>query len=185
MSAIEPQYQTFWPRFWAGWIDFLIFAPLIWVDTLIWDNVNIPVLLVTWYLVYWFSTEVYSVILHGLYGQTIGKRLMKVRVLDLSGSKLSVRQAIIRDSVPIASMLWGVLVDLPDVANGVNPANNADVSPSQWAWMATANGWVILELATMLLSSKRRAIHDYMAHSVVVRVDAKRTTSEAAATQGT
>src|SRR5262252_2521259 len=129
MSDIEPKYQTFWPRFWAGWIDALVFAPLIWVDTLVWANVSLPMALVGWYLFYSFAEVGYEVVLHGLYGQTIGKWLMKVKVLDLSESRLSMRQAVVRDSVLIIWVLWSALTDLPDVADGINPAEATDLTP--------------------------------------------------------
>jgi hypothetical protein len=37
-------------------------------------------------------------------------------------------------------------------------------------WSFVAVGWFLLEIATMLTNAKRRALHDYIARTVVVRV---------------
>jgi hypothetical protein len=80
-----------------------------------------------------------------------------------------------RDIFPLIASIVGVLVALPEVAHGKSPypdaaAGFASLSTfdlvrfwSMWAW------W-ILEVATLLLNSKRRALHDFIAGTVVMRV---------------
>ena len=120
----------------------------------------------------------YEVLLHGLFGQTLGKRATGVRVYDVSGARLSMRQALLRSSVPLAFVLLGVGIDLPSVASGKNPYDPATFQLSElsalqllplWASLA----WSVLELATMLLNPKRRALHDFIASSVVMRLGAQ------------
>jgi uncharacterized RDD family membrane protein YckC len=169
------KYRTFWPRFWAGWIDSAIFAPLTWiVDPWIWKNVSAPPALVLWFT---FSSAAfigYSITCHGLWGQTLGKRVMRVRVVDASEAKLSLRQAVLRDSLYGVLLIASLVVDLPTVATGKNPYDDAKIAREGLSLISlvvlyASFGWTVAEFLTMLFSAKRRAIHDYIANSVVVR----------------
>jgi len=154
-------------------VDGVVFLPLYWVDRWIWDTVSTPAVLVPWFVVDSSSFVLYSVLLHGCFGQTLGKRLMGVKVFDVSGSKLSLKQAVLRDSVYIALVVYGLIIDLPTVAKGQNPYSSAtELSVALLVSLYASLGWFALELVTMLANSKRRAIHDFIARSVVMRVDA-------------
>src|SRR5450432_2870235 len=98
---IQHRYRTFWPRFWAGWIDSLVFIPLSGADWLVQQTTSAPAVLALWFVLYTLSFDIYSVALHAKYGQTLGKMAMGVKVLSLSETKLSLRQALLRDIVPI------------------------------------------------------------------------------------
>jgi uncharacterized RDD family membrane protein YckC len=63
----------------------------------------------------------YSVVLHGLFGQTVGKRVVGVCVYDVSGGKLSMRQAALRDCVPIVANVLAAITQLPRVVSGMSP----------------------------------------------------------------
>jgi len=168
-------YRNFWRRFWAGMIDGVIFEPVSWLDKWIW-GAGLPIpLLVIWFVVATSSGVAYSVILHGLYGQTVGKRLLGVRVYSVSGATLSMRQAVLRDCFPIVVNLVAGVALLPTVAAGKNPLHPAGFElsgPSTWvllvAWATAA--WLLLELGTMFANPHRRALHDLIAGSVVMRV---------------
>jgi len=167
------KYHTFWPRFWAGWIDWLVLTPLWLADFLIWANVSSLALLVPWYLVYAFVEPVYSITLHAKYGQTVGKMVMGVKVLDVSEQKLSLRQAVLRDIVPLVLTIIGTASLLPAVLKGGNPyAGTVELTTLDLVSIYAGAGWALLELVTMLSNSKRRAIHDFIAGSVVVRLRA-------------
>jgi len=78
-----------------------------------------------------------------------------------------------RDIVPLTVSVVGVLVALPDVAHGKSPeaaASLADLSTGQLVMLWSTGAWWILEVATMLFNSKRRALHDFIAGTVVTRV---------------
>lgn len=171
----EDRYRTFWPRFWAGLIDGLVFQTLAWLDHWVWGNVAASTVLVGWFLTSSFAILAYSIILHGLFGQTLGKRLLGVRVYDIRGGKLSMRQAVLRDAVPLGLVAIGVAVDLPTVVSGRNPYDPATFAFSKLSalqllplWGSLV--WFLVELLTMLLNPRRRAVHDLIAKSVVMRV---------------
>ena len=170
---VPAQYRTFWPRFWAGWIDALVFLPLWPVDS--WINTatkTSPILAAGWFIISTLLFDIYSVAMHARYGQTLGKMVTGVKVLDLTGGKLSFRQALLRDSVPIILSVLAIVDGLPSVLVGLDPYHNGQFT---WLLLLQLWGsfiWFAAELITMLFSSKRRAIHDFLAHSVVVRLSA-------------
>ncbi|MET0620907.1 MAG: RDD family protein, partial [Thermoanaerobaculia bacterium] len=101
-----------------------------------------------------------------------GKMATHVKVLDLSESKLTGRQAFMREIVPIGLTIIQVAYELPSVLKGVNlyrPAEPQMPGLAFWLAAAASFGWFAAELITMLTNSKRRAVHDFIARSVVVR----------------
>ena len=108
-----------------------------------------------------FLPLLYSIVLHYRFGQTFGKKLVGIKVLDVSETRLpSWRQAVLRDSVWLGLEVLGLVLAVVDFVN------------LEWLAWGVVNAsllWVILEITTMLLSPKRRAIHDLLAGTVVVR----------------
>ena len=105
---LPDRYRTAWPRFWAGFIDGFVLQPLMWLDGWIWSAFHTPLLLVPWLVFSSMSFVAYSVLLHWRWGQTLGKRITGVRVHSLSGGRLSLRQAAVRDIVPLIGSIVGV-----------------------------------------------------------------------------
>ncbi len=160
---VEQRYQTFWPRFWAAFIDALVLFPTGYFSTWIY-SIGLPSTLNLSYFA--FDTLLgfaYSVGMHGRFGQTLGKMAMKVVVLDRSLGALSWKQAFVRDLAPILIAIAYVVDVSGLVLDGVNPDELYEkgyrMSP-------------LLSLAfflTMLTNDKRRALHDFIAKSVVVK----------------
>jgi uncharacterized RDD family membrane protein YckC len=169
---VPEKYQTFWPRFWAGWVDALVFLPLWPLDSLLHSATTSPYLLAVWFVLSTLAFDLYNVVMHARYGQTLGKMLAGVRVVDLSGGKLSLRQAFIRDCVPVALTVLSITSGLPLVLAGVDPYTSGQFSWLDQLQIYASSMWFAAELITMLTNSKRRAIHDYLASSVVVRLSA-------------
>jgi uncharacterized RDD family membrane protein YckC len=166
------KYATFWRRFWAAIADALLFWPLGWVDEWVWGATSSTAILVPWYVVYSVSFVAYSIVLHGLYGQTLGKALMGVKVVDLSEGRLSMTQAVLRDSFILVLTAYGLAVGLRAVAAGISPYDGAfELGIADWVFVYANLGWFLLELVTMLFNRKRRAIHDFIAGSVVIRLE--------------
>jgi uncharacterized RDD family membrane protein YckC len=169
------RYRNFWRRFSAAFIDGIVLYPVSWLDESMW-GLGLPIpFLVLWFLVSNTVGVAYSVVLHGLFGQTIGKRAVGVRVYDVSGGKLSFRQAVLRDCFPIVVNIIAVVAGLSVVFKGENPYDAASLAESAMSpWMLamvwSSVLWLILELTTMFLNPYRRALHDLIAGSVVMRV---------------
>ena len=136
-------------------------------------------ILLTWRVACAVSFVTYSILCHGLYGRTLGKLLFGVVVRDVSESPLSLRQAVLRDIVPLVSAPLSLAVEIPYVLRGIDPDGAerwAETMPGLLNWMGVLNWigllWFCTELVTMLTNRKRRALHDFIAGSVVVRRDA-------------
>jgi len=177
LKMIEPKYRTFWRRFWAGWIDALVFMPLAFIDPLKYSESLPTFILVIWFLFHETAWYLYSVLMHGKFGQTLGKMAFKVKVIDKSEDKsITYRQAFLRDIVLIALGTFIIFSMLPDVIQGKNPYEPTELMKNskemlklfllasiQWFWF-------FAELITMLTNKKRRAVHDFIAGSVVIKL---------------
>jgi len=168
---IDSRYQTFWRRFWAGNIDALVILPLAFIDP--WKHSQqLPIfLLVLWFIFHETAWYFYSVLMHGRYGQTLGKMVCKVKVVDKSEAKpITYRQAFFRDSPWIVVGLIFSIMMLPVVLQGKDPYQIKEAKQvlAFLLWSSIGTLWFIAELVTMLTSKKRRAIHDLIAGSVVI-----------------
>lgn len=166
---IETKYKTFWPRFWATLLDGAALAPIMWLDQLIWNNTTSTFALGSWWsLMQVISLSYYIGFLYR-YGQTPGKMAMGVLVLDYKNQKLSFKQAILRYIAPVLLTPVALVIVYSNLVNA-NLANRGlgDVETMLWISYVMII-WAALEMITMLFSKKRRAIHDYIAGTVVVR----------------
>jgi len=144
------------------------------------ETIKTPAILAAWFVVYTLALDFYNVAMHARYGQTLGKMVTGVRVLDASGGKLSLRQALIRDSVPMMLSLLAVGDAWPRVFAGLDPYGNGEFTLLFQLQMYGSIAWFAAELLTMLTNTQRRAVHDFLARSVVVRVSAPRARNDTA-----
>ncbi|HJX27068.1 MAG TPA: RDD family protein [Thermoanaerobaculia bacterium] len=164
------KYHTFWLRFCAGLIDSLVFLPIDWLDDVVRASVQVPAVLIVWSILRCTAFWLYNVLLHARYGQTLGKMVVGVKVLDVNEqSTPTLRQAFLRDIVYIIlnTLGLGYMIYLI-VMNQYSVDSHRLTLPLQMLGGA-AFGWSLLELITMLTNSKRRALHDWIAGTVVVR----------------
>lgn len=164
------RYNTFWSRFWAGFVDGLVLLPLGLIDSWLLVPSKPVAIVLGWaalsYSLYWL----YSVILHARCGQTLGKMATGVKVLDVSEQSIpSLRQAFLRDIGPIAINSFAFLYLVQLVLNDrFAPGAAVNTIPAMILGVA-AMGWFLLEIITMLTNPKRRALHDFIAGTVVVK----------------
>ncbi len=104
---------------------------------------------------------VYSVVLHTLWGQTLGKMLFGIEVVQMDESKLQSNHALMRDLPAIAFQLYSLAIDRIDG----DPTSNLQVATSI-AFLV----WIVVQLVTITLNKRGRAIHDFLAGTVVRRV---------------
>ena len=168
------KYRTFWRRFWAGSVDGLVLMPIVWFLGYLENSISMPVFVLITSFANALLAHAYNVILHAKYGQTLGKFFFKVKVFDITQSKLSYKQALLRDSVPIILGLIAYTMLVPHVLDGTYPFDNTDPNLREkidlipmMLFAFVSSGWFFLEVVTMLTNKKRRAIHDFIARSVV------------------
>jgi uncharacterized RDD family membrane protein YckC len=101
---------------------------------------------------------------HARWGQTLGKWVFGVCVVDVSEESLRPLQAVKRAVVPlVVSLAWAIR---EAVRGTPAPTPNDLSSPLE----VISLSWFLLEVVTMLGNKKRRAFHDYIAGTVVIRV---------------
>ena len=168
----DDRYQTLWPRLIAGIIDGLLLSPIEWLDTLIIVPLQSRFIVISWLIFSVSAYCAYSVIMHTLFGQTIGKMIMEVKVFDLNEiSKPSWAQAILRDSVPIFIGFIGLFFLCYHL---LSSGFSSDLYEETFSGLlgsyfsVTVFAWFILEIITMLTNHKKRALHDWMASTVVI-----------------
>jgi uncharacterized RDD family membrane protein YckC len=189
----EKRYRTFGPRFWTGAVDTCVFLPLtVTISFLL--SLNIPRFLAAMLVVIQnLAWLVYTVTMHARYGQTIGKMVTKVRVVNFrTEGKISWGQAWLRDGIPVLLSLGLVGYQVYELLSGrITPSaldNGETFNGNGPYWLLTGipGLWFIAEVLTMLTNRKRRALHDFIAGTVVVRtnIDYESATPEKAPNPG-
>jgi uncharacterized RDD family membrane protein YckC len=169
-------YATFWQRFAAMWIDFFVLLPLMVVD--VWLQSLSRVAAIVLLLPMTAAYCAYEVFCHGRFGQTIGKYAMGIRVVRTTGERIGWREAWLRSSVDVVFAALGVIssfIALAAVADAqyyvgwMQQARNLQVLKPTWlAWTSTASQiWIWSEVVVMLFNKRRRALHDFIAGTVV------------------
>lgn len=163
-------YRTFWRRVWAAQVDSLLFSPLVALGMWLQFRGGSPGARVFAFALCVAAEPAYQIYMHGRFGQTVGKRLFRVKVLDLSGAPLTMLQALRRGSVDLVLALWALVAGAFFILHGGNPYDwRAALPYGLPAGMSLTWSW--LEVGCALYSRKRRAIHDLLARSVVIRLD--------------
>ena len=176
--APAQRYSTFAPRFWTGFVDGCVLWPIGFAaSTLLW--LNIPRVLAALVIVLESLTWlVYTVMMHVRYGATIGKMVTKLRVVDFrTEGRITWRQGWLREGLPMALSLGCLVYEVYSLLTGRlsagGVANGEELFSNKTFWIL--NGlptlWFLAEILTMLTNEKRRALHDFIAGTIVVRTN--------------
>jgi uncharacterized RDD family membrane protein YckC len=164
-NIAQNKYQTFWRRFFAMWIDGIIIGLLGYLMKFYQNSESI----VLFNLILFLSQVLpymYSILLHGTYGQTFGKMITGVRIFDKSeNTNITFGQAVLRDIFPLGGVILLFLLSWFGLLTNGSFATTITI-----IIMAIMLLWTILEIVTMLFSEKRRALHDLIAGTVVLRL---------------
>jgi len=166
------RYQTVERRLGALIVDFVVVvSPLALLDFLILP-LQIPTpLLILWLLVSSSAGAAYHILLQGFYGQTLGKMLLGVKVVTNDReTAISMYQAFLRET-PTILFNAAVFVSQASHAMAGLEVSRTEPKPIETGIMFLAFPWVVAEVICCLKTRKRRAIHDFIAGTVVVRVD--------------
>jgi uncharacterized RDD family membrane protein YckC len=168
------RYAGFAKRFLALIIDLLLFTPLLVL------RLEVPVsrsLDVVFGLVLGGMFCLYHVYMHARFGQTVGKMFARIQLRQTGGGAVTLDNAVRRNLVDIAFVFLFAAVAWQA---------NFSVSESEFArlgrdhfkltsqrpvgrWAGRADqAWVWSELVVILFNRRRRALHDYIAGTVVV-----------------
>jgi uncharacterized RDD family membrane protein YckC len=174
----EMRYSTFAPRFWTSFVDGCVLWPVGFISTMIMASSPTKGVAIVVLFIQSFVWLFYAIGMHAKFGQTVGKMVCKVRVVDaVTEEAITFRQAVLRDSVPFLSTIILVVYQVHALANSVLPVDayaqhQLPKHENFWMLMIIPLVWFVLEIITMLSNRKRRALHDFIAGTVVVRTNA-------------
>lgn len=171
-------YGGFWRRFGAFWLDALIFAPAGVFAIWFYGQAR-------WAPVVWLIPAIcigvwYHVHLVKRFGATPGKLLLGLRIVRLDGGPVAYKEALLRY---LAWLVLGSAVSVAYVlASWRLPASEyltlgwrqrqRQIAAAMPSWHRPAewaeNLWLTSEFLVLLTNRKRRALHDFLAGTVVI-----------------
>jgi uncharacterized RDD family membrane protein YckC len=170
-------YSSFGRRLGAYLIDFLLLSPLfalqIWASG---HSISMAILSAVLVSVAFIGYRVYC---HAIWGQTVGKRVAKLRVVRLSGEAIGWRESLLRSSVEmlftgltlIAQLIALTTIPAAEFAglDTVQRESNLQVYTPAWSgYVVSLSGiWYIASLITLFVNDQRRTLHDFIAGTVV------------------
>jgi uncharacterized RDD family membrane protein YckC len=110
-------------------------------------------------------TVFYFILLHNFYGQTIGKKIAGVKVIDDSESPINFGQSVLRSLPQLIPALFTLTI--------INPNLYAEEGTSiiSSIILYAAGIFNIFDIVVCLVNEKHRALHDYIAGTIVIRTD--------------
>jgi uncharacterized RDD family membrane protein YckC len=177
MVTDAEKYSTFGPRFWTGSVDACVMWPLGFLVFLVNKNSLPTAIVVSLMLIQQSAWLIYTIGMHAKYGQTLGKMACRVKVVDFKTERpITLRQAMLREGIPIIASLavFGYDIYRVIVSEGplpVDAAGNVELGGAFWRVATIPLAWFLAEVVTMLTNDKRRALHDLIAGTVVIRTD--------------
>jgi uncharacterized RDD family membrane protein YckC len=181
MSEEEPplEYGGFWVRFAAFWLDALILLPL--TGLAFWGAQQYRL-----YPIYSFIPDAliglfYSVYLVRRFGGTPGKLIMRLRIRKVTGEPIGYREALLRCapefvlgllmSIALLSSLFQLTDAEYHALSFIERSQRlVDLAPGWYKPVQILlRIWIWSEFIVMLTNAKRRALHDFIAGTVVIR----------------
>jgi uncharacterized RDD family membrane protein YckC len=93
----------------------------------------------------------------------------KIRIVDLAGRAIGFKEAVWRDGATLLlstlTAVFGTLAAL----DGINPMSLTGIAAIPPVLVYANVIWILAEFITMLTNKRRRAIHDWIAGTLVVR----------------
>lgn len=171
------RYRTLGNRIIALIIDALIFVPLIGLVSLVDQYGPSETLAYVVAIFYALLSLGYNILLHWKFGQTVGKMVMKLKVVDVSERPITLKQAFLRD---IFYLIVAPLV--PIVGWTFAFSGRTSVAESRYAIELVSSIltflWLIVDTFVCVKHEKDRALHDLIAGTIVVRLDVPETPTD-------
>ena len=168
----ESIYAGFFLRAKALFTDFVIYVP-IWTIILILNKVEKNYIIYTSLFAYLFFIFYYVILVYKYEGSP-GKRIAKIKIKKKNGKRIGIKEAVLREAVNF--FLAGFLtvgyvmtaIKMPD--GGYDSQIFESLKPS---WYPYANWlhniWIWSEIIIILLNKRKRALHDFIAGTVVIQ----------------
>lgn len=172
------QYASFWRRFGAFWLDGIILTPVMVFQ--MWGTEQYRLFYLYFFFpglifFFWYNTYIVK-----KYGGTPGKLLLRIKIVKIEGADIGYKEAIIRYSIDFFFLVvtWIIIITV------FYKITDSDYYTLEWqARSSFINSkipskyniifmleilWIASEFVVMLTNTRRRAIHDFLAGTVVV-----------------
>ena len=175
----ESIYAGFWTRLCSLLLDILFIAPwglfVFFINGLS-KNAHYFTLIPGLIFHFWFS-----IYLVKKYGGTPGKLIVGIKILKLDGTEVTWREAILRESISfILTILFSLMsVYAITIADWEYYKNLGWIHKQQYLFALTpilyniyswtSNVWDYSELFVLLFNKRKRALHDFIADTVIVK----------------
>jgi uncharacterized RDD family membrane protein YckC len=175
----EDLYAGFWRRFASLLLDFVIVSPFVTIIMLL-NALNKNVFFYT-LVPNLLIGLIYNVYFVQKWGGTPGKLIVGIKILKINGDDIKWREAILRYCVLFLLLIFGTIVMAITVSNidsyyyesldWINKQRYmGSISPTLNkinVWLI--NLWTYSELIVLLMNSRKRALHDFIAGTVIVK----------------
>jgi len=175
----ERVYAGFWRRLCAAIVDVLLMIPFAWLY--MWLMGYGGAMTIVAFILYLFLPPMYSVYFNARFGGTLGKLAVGIRITKPNGTRIGWLEAWKRSSVDIvlifpflAVSIWTIMqADINQYASLSLQEQMLFLhqhAPS-WNWVVGALGhiWFWSELLVLLTNKRKRALHDFIAGTVVIK----------------
>lgn len=176
----ERVYAGFWKRFCAIFFDAFILLPISF--SLFWLEGFDKTLAIFVVIPSAALRAMYDVFFNACYGGSPGKLAVGIRVTKPNGSKIGWREAVARSSVDLIFALvilyfhvWALTqigeAEYSNVSGIFEQGRLIQSHRPSWASKVDilVRVWVWSELIVLLLNERRRALHDFIAGTIVIR----------------
>ena len=172
-------YAGFWIRFGSLMLDFIFIIPVtilnLYLNSL-GKNIYFFTIIPNFLFGLW-----YNIYLPKRFGGTPGKLLVGIKILRIDGLKIGWKEAILRHIVLLIFTFLNIALTIYCVLKADNSIylSLSWLKKSQYltsfspllfkiyAW--SSNIWIYSELIVLLTNKRKRAIHDYIASTVIVK----------------
>ena len=178
MLPADTRYGGFWRRLAALLLDFMILSPL--TISAMWCMFRVRLFNLYYFLPALILSLFYEVYLVRRFGGTPGKRLMGLRIITIDGDPVGYRHALLRHGplllLSLVASIGMILASLQitdaeyhaltwrDWSDRLMPLGPSWLQPIQHLQTA----WTWSELLVLLTNRKKRALHDFIARTVVI-----------------
>jgi uncharacterized RDD family membrane protein YckC len=182
-------YAGFWKRFCSIWVDVFILLPLSllfnWIEGL---DKNLAIAITIPSTAIFFLYHIYFNV---RFGGTLGKLAVGIRITKPDGTKIGWAEALKRSSVDMAFAAVSIPIQiwaLTQVDGGQYAAATfmeravivQKYYPSWFTFVCTIlqQIWIWSEIIVLLLNKRKRALHDFIAGTVVIHKEFARPTAD-------
>ncbi len=175
----ESIYAGFWTRLGSLLLDFLIILPYVFLVLYI-NGLSKNAYYLTFIpgLIFHFWFNIYLV---KRYGGTPGKLIVGIKIIKLDGTDVTWREAILRQIIAFILTIFGSIITIYalSIADGEYYESLGWMQKQQYLlgltpilfkfYTWTNNIWVYSELFVLLFNKRKRALHDFIADTVIVK----------------